>query len=143
MNMSEEFEPLKISVRADLSRQMWVQTFVGKNLEALNCSPKVRNQFRIAVDEIFSNIVLHSGLRKDDIVTVLMHTQEDPRSVSVTFIDDGIRFDPKSAVEPDLETSARNRQIGGLGIYLLKRIMDEVSYEYKDGQNILTIRKNL
>ena len=141
--MSEEYELNKVSVPAVLSRQIRVQAFVEKNLETLDCSPRTRMQIRIAVDEIFSNIVLHAGLREDDTVTVVMYTGEEPRSVMITFMDSGIPFDPLTAAEPQLASSARKRHIGGLWVHLLKRIMDEVSYEYRDGQNILTIRKNI
>lgn len=141
--MSEEFELKQIIVRADLPQQIQVQAFVGKKLEPLNCSPKTRIQFRIAVDEIFSNIVLHGGLRKDETITVLMHVEKEPRSVVITFIDGGNRFDPLSADDPDVTAPAYKRSAGGLGLFMLKRIMDEVLYEYRDEKNILTIRKNI
>ena len=61
----------------------------------------------------------------------------------VTFIDRGVPYDPLNAAEPDITLSAEDRQLGGLGIYMVKKSMDEISYEYKDGKNILSIKKKL
>lgn len=61
----------------------------------------------------------------------------------ITFIDNGVPFDPLKADDPDITLSAQERQIGGLGIYMVKQSMDEISYEYRNGQNILTIKKRI
>ena len=68
---------------------------------------------------------------------------EEPLTVVITFIDDGVPYDPLAKDDPDTSLSAEERQIGGLGIYMVKKTMDDISYEYKDGRNILKIRKNL
>lgn len=60
-----------------------------------------------------------------------------------SWIDQGIPYDPLAKEDPDVTLSAEERQIGGLGIYMVKKSMDAVTYEYKDGQNILSIKKNL
>ena len=72
-----------------------------------------------------------------------MERREDPKTVYVTFIDSGMPFDPLKKEDPDVTLPAEEREIGGLGIYMTKQAMDEVSYEYKDGQNILTLVKKL
>ena len=61
----------------------------------------------------------------------------------ITFIDNGVPFDSLKADDPDITLSAQERQIGGLGIYMVKQSMDEISYEYRNGQNILTIKKRI
>ena len=61
----------------------------------------------------------------------------------VTFIDNGKQYDPLAKEDPDVTLSAEERDIGGLGIYIVKKSMDDISYEYKDGQNILRIKKNI
>ena len=61
----------------------------------------------------------------------------------MTFIDHGIPYDPLKKDDPDVTLSAEERAIGGLGIFMVKKTMDEITYEYKDGQNILSIRKDL
>ena len=68
---------------------------------------------------------------------------EDPLSVVITFIDNGVPYDPLAKADPDTTLSAEERDIGGLGIYMVKKSMDEIAYEYKDGQNILKIKKNI
>lgn len=68
---------------------------------------------------------------------------EDPRSVSVSISDTGIPFDPLAKEDPDVTLSAEKREIGGLGIFMVKQSMDHVQYEYKEGRNILTFRKDL
>ena len=68
---------------------------------------------------------------------------EEPLSVVITFIDNGVPYDPLKKDDPDITLSAEEREIGGLGIYMVKKTMDEISYEYNDGQNILKIRKHI
>ena len=68
---------------------------------------------------------------------------DDSVTVTITFIDRGVPYDPLAKEDPDVTLSAQERKIGGLGIFMTKKAMDDVSYEYKDGQNILTLIKNL
>ena len=68
---------------------------------------------------------------------------KSPLAVIITFIDNGVPYDPLAKDDPDTTLSADERQIGGLGIFMVKKSMDQISYEYKDGQNILRIKKNL
>jgi anti-sigma regulatory factor (Ser/Thr protein kinase) len=63
--------------------------------------------------------------------------------VDITFIDNGIPYDPLAKADPDVTLSAEERQIGGLGIFMVKKSMDDVKYEYLDGHNILTLKKGL
>ena len=67
----------------------------------------------------------------------------DPLSASITFIDSGMKYDPLAKPDPDITLSAEERQIGGLGIFMVKKSMDDVRYEYRDGKNIFTIVKVL
>ncbi len=75
--------------------------------------------------------------------TVRVEVTQDPLAVVVTFIDKGKQYDPLAKEDPDVTLSAEERDIGGLGIYIVKKSMDDISYEYKDGQNILPIKKNI
>ena len=72
-----------------------------------------------------------------------MEVIEDPLSVVITFIDKGVPYDPLTAADPDITLSADDRAIGGLGIFMVKKSMDEIVYRYDNGSNILSIRKNL
>ena len=73
--------------------------------------------------------------------TVRVETEADPTTAVITFIDSGTPFDPLQKADPDVTLDAEEREIGGLGIFLVKKSMDEITYEYKDGHNILRIRK--
>lgn len=75
--------------------------------------------------------------------TVRAEVVRDPLSVVITFIDHGVPCDPLAKADPDVTPSAEEREIGGLGIYMVKKTMDAISYEYKDGKNILTLKKRL
>ena len=73
----------------------------------------------------------------------MISIEGNPLSVIITFVDHGVPYDPLAKADPDITLSANKRQIGGLGIYLVKKTMDDVSYKYEDGHNILTIKKLL
>ncbi len=120
-----------------------VLEFVEKEMEVINASPKIHTQINIAVEEIFVNIAHYAYNPVIGRATVDVQIVEEPPSVTITFIDDGVPYDPLAKEDPDVTLSAEERQIGGLGIYMVKKSMDEVKYEYKDGHNILTIKRNL
>lgn len=118
-----------------------VTEFVDEQLEELNCPPKAMIQINVAIDELFGNIADYAYRPDVGSATVRVEVVEEPLSVVITFIDNGKPFDPLSSGEPDLTLPAKKRPVGGLGIYLVKKNMDEITYEYKDGQNILRIKK--
>lgn len=120
-----------------------VTEFVDEQLERLGCPMKAQMQIDIAIDELFGNIAHYAYNPEVGPATVRVEVVEDPLSVVVTFIDKGVPYDPLSREDPDVELSLEERRIGGLGIYMVKKSMDEISYEYKDGQNILRIRKKI
>ena len=98
-------------------------------------------QIDIAIDELFGNIAQYAYNPETGDATVRVEVVKNPLSVVITFIDNGIPYDPLKKADPDTTLSAEEREIGGLGIYMVKKSMDEIAYEYKDGQNILTIKK--
>ena len=120
-----------------------VTEFVDQQLEALDCPMKAQMQIDIAIDELMSNIANYAYRPEVGDVTVQVAVREDPLSVVITFIDGGRPFDPLSSEDPDITLSVEERSLGGLGIFMVKKTMDEVSYEYREGQNILTIKKQL
>lgn len=75
--------------------------------------------------------------------TVRVAVSDEPVSVTITFVDHGVPYDPLARRDPDLTLPAEERDIGGLGIFLTKQIMDDVSYEHCHGQNILRIKKTV
>lgn len=120
-----------------------VTAFVDEQLEQIDCPPKAQMQIDIAIDELFGNIAQYAYDPDIGPATVRVEVTPSPISVVVTFIDHGIPYDPLKTAEPDITLSAEERAIGGLGIFMVKRTMDEIAYEYKDGQNILRIRKEI
>ena len=120
-----------------------VTDFVNEQLEALDCPMKAQMQIDIAIDELFGNIAHYAYKPGVGDATVRVETGEDPHAVVITFIDKGVPYDPLAKEDPDTTLSAEDRKIGGLGIYMVKKSMDDMTYEYKDGQNILKIKKLL
>ena len=133
-----------ITVNAALDRVRAVTSFVNGHLEALGCPERIRILVDVAIDEIFSNIVYYAYRRHTGQETVRVEVKEDPLGVAITFIDHGAPYDPLAEERPDItKLPARERPIGGLGLFMVKRTMDDISYDYKDGRNILTIRKKI
>ena len=120
-----------------------VLAFVDKHLEEKECAIKVQMQIDVAVEELFVNIAQYAYDSDTGMVTIQVEIQEEPLAVMITFIDNGVPYNPLAKEDPDITLAAEERQIGGLGIYMVKKTMDDITYEYKDGQNILRIRKQL
>lgn len=120
-----------------------VTAFVDEQLEELNCPMKAQMQIDVAIDELFGNIARYAYHPDVGTATVRVEVTQEPLAVIITFIDNGVPYDPLAKEDPDITLSAEEREIGGLGIYMVKKSMDEVAYEYKDGQNILTIKKQI
>lgn len=120
-----------------------VTAFVDSQLEEAECPVKAQMQIDIAIDELFSNISKFAYNPELGPVTIKVEFTSDKDSVSITFMDKGRPYDPTKAEDPDITLSAEERGIGGLGIFMVKKTMDDVSYEYKDGCNILTITKRI
>lgn len=133
----------QLTVEAKTENLEEVLGFVDRHLEAMDCSPKVSVQIDVAVEELFVNIAHYAYSPGTGDATIDVEILKDPAAIAITFTDRGKPFDPLAKEDPDITLSAEERQIGGLGIYMVKKSMDEVAYEYKDGQNILRIKKIL
>ena len=133
----------ELTIPATVENIEKVTEFVNSQLEEINCPIKAKMQIDIAIDELFGNIAHYAYKPETSPATVRVEVTEAPISVIVTFIDHGIPYDPLKKDDPDVTLSAEERAIGGLGIFMVKKTMDEITYEYKDGQNILSIRKDL
>ena len=133
----------ELTVEAKTTNIEAVTDFVNEQLEALDCPMKAQMQIDIAIDELFGNIAHYAYNPEIGKATVRVEVIEDPLAVVITFIDNGVPYDPLAKADPDTTLSAEEREIGGLGIYMVKKSMDDITYEYKDGQNILAIKKNL
>ena len=126
-----------------------VLDFLNSRLSELGCSPRAKMQIEVALEEIFVNVASYAyagdsgeGRQRGE-VTIRVEDSKEPLSVEVTISDNGIPFDPLARDDPDVTLTAEERRIGGLGIYMVKKSMDHVRYECRDGRNILTFRKDL
>ena len=132
----------ELTLEATIANIETVTNFVDEQLEALDCPMKAQMQINIAIDELFSNIAYYAYAPQTGMATVRLEAFTQPPAVAVTFIDSGAPYNPLEKEDPDVTLAAEERSIGGLGIYMVKKSMDEVTYAFEDGQNILTIRKN-
>ena len=131
----------ELTLEATVDNLHKVLEFVDKFLEEMECPTKTKMQIDVSVEELFVNIAQYAYAPKTGQATIRVETEKDPAAVSITFIDRGVPYDPLAKPDPDVMLSAQDRQIGGLGIFMVKKSMSSMAYEYRDGQNILTIKK--
>ena len=133
----------ELNITATVENISTVTDFVNEQLESYDCPMKAQMQIDIAIDELFGNIAHYAYNPDVGDATVRVEVIEDPLSVVITFIDKGVPYDPLAKADPNITLSAEEREIGGLGIFMVKKTMDDITYEYKDGQNILKIKKKI
>ena len=118
-----------------------VTDFIERELEKLDCPMKTVMQIDVAADEIFSNIINYGYPDSSGKVTVKFIYHHSARAVYIRFEDEGIPYNPLTKDDPDITLSADERSIGGLGVFVVKKTMDDMKYKYENGKNILTIKK--
>ena len=128
----------EISLTPDAESVKTVAEFLDTTLEAWEIPMKVVSKLQIVADEIYSNIVRYSQAKNAKVTAV-----QNGTVLSLRFEDDGKPYDPTTAAEPDITASVEERQIGGLGIFMTRKMMDSVDYLYRDGQNVLTLTLTL
>lgn len=120
-----------------------VLKLIDAELESRECTTRLQTQIDVAVEEIFVNISSYAYDPGEGYTTIRVEVTEDPTRIVITFIDEGTPYDPLANPDPNMKIPIKERKKGGLGIYMVKKSMDDVSYEYKDGKNMLTIKKLL
>ena len=133
----------ELRLEAKVDKLDAVLAFVDERLEALDCPMKAQMQIDLAIDELFCNIAKYAYAPDTGDMTIGFSFDPESRLASITFKDNGIPFDPLAKKDPDVSLPASERQIGGLGIFLVKKTMDGMEYRYENGQNILTIHKHI
>ena len=133
----------KIEIEALTENLQEVLSFVDSHLEDMGVSMKAQMQIDIAVEELFVNIAHYAYAPDTGKAVVCVEKDEEKNQVSISFTDWGKPYNPLEKPDPDVTLSAEERSIGGLGIFMVKKSMDDMRYVYKDGQNILTITKKL
>ena len=137
------YHPKTLTVPAEIEYQDKVMDFVNERLEKASVSTEVIAQVDIVLDEIFTNICNYAYTPAKGTATVCCSVGGTPAFVSVIFRDKGKPFNPLNKEDPDITANIENREIGNLGIFMVKKIMDSVKYEYKNGENVLTMVKYL
>ena len=131
----------ELTIKATVDNLDKVLAFVDGELEKLDCPMKEQMQIDVAVEELFVNIASYAYAPGEGDATVQVEAAQENRSVTITFIDRGVPYNPLAKPDPDITLSAEERMIGGLGIYMVKKSMDDMKYEYRGGKNNLAIMK--
>ncbi len=131
----------ELTVEAKVDKLNEVLAFVDGQLEEMDCPMKTQMQIDVAVEEIFVNIASYAYAPGAGLATLRLEAKRDPTALEMSFLDSGVPYNPVEKEDPDISLGAEERQIGGLGIYMVKKSMDEMRYERIDGHNILRLRK--
>lgn len=115
-----------------------VIAFAEEELEKADCSPKASMQLCMAIEELFINIARYSGSEK-----MTLSIENTDGSAVIRLCDRGLPFNPLAKSDPDISLSAEERTVGGLGIFMVKKTMDDMNYKYENGQNVMTIVKKI
>ena len=116
---------------------------VERMLAQTACDEMTRMQIMMAAEELFVNIAHYAYGGEPGEAVLTMKIMEDPKRFHMTFRDHGIPYNPLEHKDPDITLPVEEREIGGLGIFLIKNTMDKMEYEYRDGWNVLSIEKRL
>jgi anti-sigma regulatory factor (Ser/Thr protein kinase) len=133
---------IQMSVDADPSGLRAVSTAFAEFAEAHSLPADVRRSINISLDELLANALSHGRTGRDP-CSVTVEVKLDEERVTVIFTDDGTPFDPFGLEAPDTTLPVEMRPIGGLGLHLVGQLMDEVSYQRRDGHNVVVLVKQL
>ena len=132
-----------MAVEATIDNLYKVNNFILKGLKVLGCDDDGENQILLSCEEIFSNICNYSYENKFGFVLISFKIIFDERMIIITFWDNGIPYNPLEQEDPDVNADAERKSIGGLGIFIVKNMMDRVYYIFKNGKNIFTMEKKI
>lgn len=136
----------EITVNADVKNLDAVLSFLHDTIEPYNCSTEVQFQLELALEEAYVNIAHHAYPNEVGSTTIRCDVVEENKTANllvIDILDQGIPYNPIEHDDPNVDTSAEEREIGGLGIYMIKNTMDVLSYSYEDEHNIFTVKKYL
>lgn len=132
----------ELTLPAEIDRLPEVLSFVEEQLEEIGCPMKAQMQVSVAVEEVYVNIASYAYAPDTGMATIRLALTEE-QAVTITFIDSGVAFNPLEKEDPDVSLPAEEREIGGLGIFMTKKTMDEVRYERLGDNNVLTLIKRV
>ncbi len=134
---------MNLTIEARIENVEEVISFVNDQLKGMGCTLRAKTQIDIALDELFSNICRYAYGEGIGHATISVEEVPEENAVRITLEDSGIPFNPLSHEDPDVTLDLHERTIGGLGIFMVKKTMTDVNYEYKDGVNTLTVLKTI
>ena len=137
VHMMNKTFPAKIEALSD------VLGFVDQTLESFACPMKVQTAVCVAIEEIFVNVAHYAYGDGEGDMTLGIGFDEESRTITFRMTDKGTPFDPLNKPDPDITLSAEEREIGGLGIFITKKTMNSVTYAYENGENVLTMTKQI
>lgn len=131
------------SLKIDATRENWepVMNLIKNRLDFYNCPKNIANQIFIAAEEIYVNIASYAYPEGGGMAAVITDCDEETKEFSIRFVDSGVKYNPLKKEDPNTSLTVKQRRIGGLGIFMVKKIMDSVSYEHKGGNNIFVMKK--
>lgn len=141
-NMDIKNKISELSIEATIENLEKVEEFIDENLDKCNFSTKRMNQIKISVEEIYVNIAHYAYSPNTGMAKISVDINQDDKYMEIVFIDQGKPYNPLEKKDPDVKLKVSERQMGGLGIYMTKKLMDDISYEYSHGKNILTLKNN-
>ena len=136
-------EVKELNIEATLENLDDVIEFVNAEMEPLDLGMKTQMEIELAVEELFTNIARYAYTPETGPASIRVEVNKEEPSVLLTFIDNGVPYDPLAKEDPDVVKMAQDDQVGGLGIFMVKKTMDQVEYEYKNGKNILRVLKKI
>ena len=135
--MTYQTFPAKVEALSD------VLGFVDRSLESCECPMKIQTAICVAIEEVFVNIAYYAYGDGEGDMTLGFNFDSESRTITLRMTDKGVPFDPLKKPDPDITLSAEDREIGGLGIFITKKTMDQVTYAYENDENILTMIKKI
>ena len=133
----------ELTLNAALENIPLATEFIDGQLEALDCPMRAQMQIDVAIDELFGNIAHYAYPDGTGEAMVRLDFDEAAHMASISFVDNGVPFNPLEQTDPDVTLSAEKRDVGGLGIFMVKKTMDKLEYSHENGYNELTIHKRI
>ena len=131
----------KLTLEATIENIAQVTEFINARLETVGCETRTQRLIDVAIDELFSNIARYAYAPQTGMATIRIDVNQELRTVEISFLDAGIPYNPLTHEDPVSGLTCKERKEGGFGIYIVKKSMDDIRYEYADGYNVTTIVK--
>ena len=132
----------EIIIKNEIAELERVAVFVKEVSQLLSLDSETTMNLNLALEEVVSNVILYAYPQKMG-ENIIIKASSDDNILVFTITDKGDEFDPTKVEDVDITLAAEDREIGGLGIFIVKNIMNEVTYQRLDGKNILTLKKNI